>query len=162
MNILIVCFSLGSTVWKVAEALRAQLEVNHTVTLTRIEPARPRSYWAWLFLSLIPNSQVAIRPTTTDLRPYGLVCLGFPKWSLSCPPVNEYVARMQLNRGKKFALFMCHAGFGADRFLRVMVRKLSRRGVRVVATLSLFRRAVQEGTYYPELRLFCREIRRAG
>lgn len=157
VNLLIVYFSFTSTVRTLAKALTSKLEANAQVTVCTIEPRTSRGYWGWLPRSFLPNWRVPIKPTTTNLEPYDLVCLGFPKWTFACPPVNQYIKMMTGYQGKKIALFMCHRGFDEKRYLNHMIRKVSKRGALVVTTLSVKQDAVRKGTYQEALDSFCRQ-----
>lgn len=161
MNILVVYFSFTSTVQTLAEAIRAELERTTKVTTVTIDPQMRHGYWGWLARSFLPGWRAPIKQTITDLTPYDLVCLGFPKWTLSCPPVNQYLQEMRGSRGKNIALFMAYRGFDEKRYLQSMVRKLSKRGVDVVATLCVRRSAIRQGAFEEELRSFCRQVRSA-
>jgi len=156
-NILIVYFSFTSTVHTLAQAITSQLKVNSQVTVCTIEPHTPHGYWGWLPRSFLPNWRVPIKFTTTDLSPYNLIYLGFPKWTFSCPPVNQYIHTMKGCRGKRIALFMCHRGFDEKRYLNHMIRKVSKRGSLVVATLSVKQDVVRKGTCQEALNSFCRQ-----
>ncbi len=163
VNFLIVYFSFTSTVRTLAQAVTSNLEANAQVTVCTIEPRTSCGYWGWLPRSFLPNWRVPIKPTNTELEPYDLVCLGFPKWMFACPPVNQYIKMMKGCQGKKIALFMCHRGFDEKRYLGSMVRKVSKRGFLVVATLSVKQNVVREGTYQEALDSFCRQsINRNG
>ena len=157
VNLLIVYFSFTSTVRTLAQAVASKLEAKAQVTVCTIEPRTSHGYGGWLPRSFLPNWRVPIKPTTTDLEPYDLVCLGFPKWTFACPPVNQYIKMMTGCQGKKIALFMCHRGFNEKRYLGSMVRKVSKRGSLVVATLSVTQGVVREGTYQEPLDSFCRQ-----
>ena len=155
-NILIVYFSLTSTVHTLAQAITSQVKSNSQVTICTIESHTPHGYWGWLSRSFLPNWRVPIKFTTTDLSPYNLIYLGFPKWTFSCPPVNQYIHTMKGCRGKRIALFMCHRGFDEKRYLNHMIRKVSKRGSLVVATLSVKQDVVRKGTFREALDSFCR------
>lgn len=157
VHLLIVYFSFTSTVRTLAQAVTSKLKENAQVTVCTIEPRTSRGYWGWLPRSFLPNWRVPIKPTTTNLASYDLVCLGFPKWTFACPPVNQYIKMMNGCPGKKIALFMCHRGFDENRYLNHMIRKVSKRGSLVVATLSVRQDVVQEGTYQEAIDSFCRQ-----
>ena len=157
VNLRIVYFSFTSTVRTLAQAVTSKLKANAQVTVCTIEPRTSRGYGGWLPRSFLPNWRVPIKPTTTDLEPYDLVCLGFPKWTFACPPVNQYIKLMKGCQGKKIALFMCHRGFDEKRYLGSMVRKVSKRGFLVVATLAVKQDVVREGAYEEALDSFCRQ-----
>ncbi len=157
VNLLIVYFSFTSTVRTLAQAVTSKLAANAQVTVCTIEPRISHGYWGWLPRSFLPNWRVPIKPTTTDLESYDLVCLGFPKWTFSCPPVNQYIKMMKGCQGKKIALFMCHRGFDEKRYLNHMIRKVSKRGALVVATLSVKQDVVRKGTCQEALDSFCQQ-----
>jgi hypothetical protein len=157
VNLLIVYFSFTSTVHTLAQAITSRVEANSQVTLCRIEPQTSHGYWGWLLRSFLPNRRVPIKFTTTDLSPYDLIYLGFPKWTFSCPPVNQYLRTMKGCQGKRMALFMCHRGFDERRYLNHMIRRVSKRGALVVATLSVKQDVIQEGTYQEAVDSFCRQ-----
>ncbi len=161
LSVLIVYFSLTSTVRTIAQAITSQVKASSQLTVCTIEPQTARGYWGWLSRSFLPNWRVPIKFTTTDLSPYDLIYLGFPKWMFSCPPVNQYIQTMHGCRGKRIALFMCHRGFDEKRYLNSMVTKVSKRGSLVVATLAVKQDAVQRGTYQEALNSFCSQIRLA-
>ncbi len=158
MKILIVCFSRGGTVEKIVEGIRTHLNGAAQLTVARIKPTRDRSYWGWLLRSFIPHYRVSIRSTVTDIAPYDLICLGFPKWTYACPPVNQYLREMEHSEGKHFALFMCHRGFDQERYLRGMLRQVTEKGGRVVATLTANQKTVEDGSYLGSLTGFCDRI----
>jgi hypothetical protein len=154
---LIIYFSFTSTVHTLAQALTSRVKSDSQITVCTIEPQTPHGYWGWLPRSFLPNWRVSIKITTTDLSPYDLIYLGFPKWTFSCPPVNQYIHTMKGCRGKKIALLMCHKGFDEKRYLGHMIRKVSRRGSLVTATLSVKQDVVRKGTYQEALDSFCRQ-----
>lgn len=158
MKILITYYSRGSTVHTVAQAMAIQLVTAGEVTTSTIEPQTPHSYWGWLLRSLLPHYRVPIKPTITELASYDQVCLGFPKWTFACPPVNEYIRIMKNCDKKSFALFMCHRGFDEKRYLENMVMQISKRGALVIATLSTEQNSVKEGTYHNAFEKFCSQI----
>ena len=159
MKILIVYFSHGGTVQAVARAINTQLDTTAELTTGIIEPIRPHGYWGWLLRSFIPHYRVRIKPTITDLAPYHLVCLGFPKWTYACPPVNQYIRVMENCQARNFALFVCHRGFDEKRYLRSMVKQVSKRWALVIATLSVKQKTVLDGSYQEVLTRFCSEIK---
>jgi len=156
MKILLVYFSNSGNVMRVAELLRAELEPHNEVTLAEIKPRRPHSYWFWLALSFIPGCCVPICAIPGDVRDFDLVLLGMPKWTLSCPPVNQFLHTLRGHCGKPFAVWLCYGGFDQDRFLRSFLRKLRRMGVLPVAWRLIKRRTIGEGNCQKDLTEFCR------
>lgn len=161
MEILIVHFSHTGNTAQVAEHISAGLAAAGSLTRARIRPRRQHGYWGWLLRSLVPGWSVAIEPTILDLAPYDLVCLGFPKWSFACPPLNEFLKRMKGCRGKKFALFMTYGGFDEDRYLRQLTRRLSQKGVQITGQLKVRRRNLDAPETARSIVSFCDELRRA-
>ncbi len=156
MNILVVHFSYQSTVEMAAESIAARLTASgHSVETARIEPVKPRGYWSWLLLSFIPGTRVRIQPVRADLQSFDRICIGFPKWTFSCPPINEYLATATIPRSLPVGLFMVYGGWDQDRYLRTMVRRVSRSNP-VVASLALKRRRVLAGEHGNAVSEFCR------
>ncbi|MBI4455304.1 MAG: hypothetical protein HY644_05325 [Acidobacteria bacterium] len=156
MKILVVYFSFTGNVRTLASWIQAELEAVAEVTFKVIEPRSPHDYWGWLARSFLPGWRVAIKETTTDLAPFDLICFGFPKWTLSCPPANQYLKIMKHSQGKRFALFMSYGGFDQERYLRSMVRKVVKRGGYIVAAQAIKRSAIRQGAHSEALRSFCR------
>ena len=161
MRVLIIYFSYTSCVAALAEVIARELSAAGAVTVRAIEPKKSRGYWGWLARSFIRGWRSPILPTTTDLAPYDLVCLGFPKWTFACPPVNEYLCLAQSARGKRFALFMSYGGFDEERYLQGMVQRIKRLGGIVVAAQKVRRRQIRQGEHTEILRQFCQQIRQA-
>jgi hypothetical protein len=156
MKILLVYFSNTGNVRRVAGLLRAELAHHNEVAMVEIRPRRSHSYWFWLALSFIPGCRAPICEILRDVRDFDLVFLGMPKWTLSCPPVNQFLHMLRGHRGKAFAVWMCYGGFDQNRFLRSFLRKLSRMGVLPVAWRLIKRRSVGEGACQTDLEDFCR------
>ena len=157
MKILIVYFTFTSNVQKLAEALHSEVERFGDVDLVGIESWAPHGYWGWLARSFIPRWRTPIKETLTDLDRYDIVFLGFPKWTLSCPPLNEYIKLMNFSRGKRIALFMSYGGFDQDRYLRGIVGRLTKKGARIVAVQAIKRSQTREATYPRAIRQLCRQ-----
>ncbi len=155
MKILIVYFSRTGCVAKLAGYLRARLVSAGEVLTIRIEPEKPCGYWGWLVRSFIPWWRTPIRPGISDLGQFDLVFLGFPKWTFSCPPVNQYIREMRSVPGKDFGLFMSYGGFDGERFLKSMARQVRKKGGRIVATVSVRKSAIPEGSFRQVLDAFC-------
>jgi len=157
-RILIAYYSRTGDVGTLAEALRQGLQPAGEVHMARVEPRAARGYWRWLSLSFIPGSKVKIRPMITDCSSYDLVCLGFPKWTLSCPPVNEYLRLMTGAGGKRMVLFMSYGGFDHERYLRHMTDRAARSGAAVRLAASFRRRSIRDGSFSGEMEGCCETI----
>lgn len=147
MEVLIVFFSWKGSTRKVALALAESLKAKASVTVEEIRPLRSRTYIEWLLLSAIPTSKVKIGPMTADPSQYDLVFLGFPKWTLGCPPVNRYFQTISDFAGGKVVPFMTYGGFDHLRYMGMMASSLRKKNANVVDTLAISRKSVKNGTY---------------
>ncbi len=155
MRILVVYYSFTSTVESLARSIAACLAGRHDVTITSITPVRGRSYWTWLLLSSIPGSSVAIGNPPADLDGLDRICMGFPKWTFSCPPVNRYLAMLpELPPETSLGLFMSFGGFDEDRYLREIAARVARKG-RLVASLAVKRRLADTPESLSIVQQFC-------
>ncbi|MBI4445236.1 MAG: hypothetical protein HY645_04940 [Acidobacteria bacterium] len=162
MRILISYFGYtgeNSTVAMLARSVAEDLGRDQEVVISAIEPQRPRSYWNWLVRSFLPGSRVSIKPVVSDLAPYDVVCLGLPKWTFSCPPVNEYLHRIQNARGRRFCVFLSYGGWDEERYLKALIRAVDRKGGTVIATLAMKRSRLLSGDFGEDVARFCRTIR---
>ncbi len=158
MRTLIAYFSRTGSVERMAECLGTQLVSFGTVATVRIEPIRPHGYWGWLMRSFLPGWRVPIRPLPLEPDNYDLVCIGFPKWTLSCPPVNQYVSSLRLAFGQKVGLFMSYGGFDGERYMRSLSKRVAARGARILATVLVERRAVRDGSFEEAVERFRHEL----
>lgn len=158
MRTLIVYFSRTGSVERMAECLGTQLEPFGTVAMARIEPIRQHGYWGWLMRSFLPGWRVPIKPVILKPDHYDLVCIGFPKWTLSCPPLNQYVSSLRLALGQKVGLFMSYGGFDGARYLRNVAKKVAAKGARIAATVLIKRRALRDDSFVEAVEGFRREL----
>jgi hypothetical protein len=119
----------------------------------RIRPHTGRSYPNWLARSFVPGSTVPIEPAPTDLREADAVVLGTPKWTLSCPPVTEFLRRADL-AGVPVGLVLTYGGFDEQRYADALVDRLAGMGADVRATLLVKRDEVGGSGYGDRLREF--------
>lgn len=119
----------------------------------RIRPRTERSYPNWLARSFLPGSTVPIEPVPTDLRAADAVVLGTPKWTLSCPPVTEFLRRVDLD-GVPVGLVVTYGGFDEQRYADALVDRLEGMGADVRATLLVERDAVGAPGYDERLSAF--------
>ncbi len=147
LNILIAYFSYTGSTKRIAEALSERLRAPYNVETVEISPTRKRSYLHWLAYSFIPNSEVDIENAEVDLSRYDAVLLGFPKWTLSCPPLNRFIRTLTNVRKPKFYLFMTCGGFDEHRYLDSLTHKLAKMGYNVTGTLTVRRESMQRETY---------------
>jgi len=158
VRVLIAFFSYTGNTRAAAKHLAALMNIREVkVELEEIQPSKRYPYFYWLLLSFIPNLRTPIKKPRVDPSNYDLVCLGLPKWTLSCPPVNQYLKEVNL-RGKVVGLFLTYGGFDEKRYLRQIVKQLTRKGVKVKATLLLKRSWIKENKTGEPLRRFCRAL----
>ncbi len=151
-------FSYQSTVQTTAESIAVHLvELGHSVETHKIQPVKARGYWSWLVLSFLSGTRVRIHPVRTDYGAFDRICLGFPKWTFSCPPVNEFLATAGMPRSLPVALFMVYGGWDQDRYLRTMTRRVSRTNP-VIASIALKRNRVLAGEHLAAISEFCEQL----
>lgn len=158
MRILIIYFSFTGNVETLARRLHERLSDSHQIEMERIQPKRSHRYPGWLLRSFIPGWRVSIEPSVRQIGDYDLICLGFPKWTMACPPLNEYLHQAETFSPSNFALFMAYGGFDEDRYLGAVVSRLQRQGHRVIAQVKVKRRQVQENQFQTALDFFCARI----
>lgn len=146
----VVYFSRTGTTRRVATDVADRLE---SPRVRRIRPRTGRSYWNWLARSFVPGSTVPIEPVEADLRDARAVFLGTPKWTLSCPPVTEFVRQAAFG-GVPVGLFVTYGGFDERRYARALVDRLDDRGADVRGALLVQRDAVGSERYADGLRAF--------
>ncbi len=158
MKALVVYFSRTGCVAELAEHLRERLEAFGTVTSARIAPVENHGYLAWLARSFVPRLCAPIHPVVSDLDPFDVICLGFPKWTMGCPPLNQYLREMKLSAGKRVGIFMSYGGFDQQRYLRALVTRISSKGAQIGAVASIKRSMIRDGRFRCVLDRFCREL----
>jgi len=151
---LIAFFSYTGNTRIAAKSLAAFLKEKVEVDVEEIKSTKDYPYLCWLLLSFIPNLRTPIKPHKADPSRYDLICLGLPKWTLACPPVNQYLEEVNLE-GKAVALFVTYGGFDERRYLKQMIKKLTRKGVKLKAALLLKRSLIKEDKIDVPLRRFC-------
>ena len=156
-NVCVVYYSRSGTTRSVAETVAERFP---SATLTRIRPAVERTYPNWLLRSAIPGSTARIEPIRTDLRECDAVFLGTPKWTLSCPPVTEFLRRAALE-DLPTGVFLTYGGFDERRYLRRIASKLRAKGADVRATLRVQRDAVGTPEYDAGVSRFCDAVVRS-
>ncbi len=162
MRILVSYFSWTGNTQVVANQLVKQLSPHHEVEVCRIEPQKQRGYIRWLLLSFFPSSKVKIQSAVEDASRYDLVVLGGPKWTVSCPPVNSYLSQLWGCEGKIGAIFITYGGFGEDRYLKGLVKKMKEKGIDVRVTLLARRNRIKSGEYLAEVNVFCSKVESAA
>lgn len=139
----LVYYSRTGTTARVADDLTARLD---DPVVHRIRPRTERRYPNWLARSFVPGSRVPIEPVGTDLTDADALLLGSPKWTLSCPPVTEYVSRLEAT-DVPTGVFLTYGGFDERRYLNRLVERVADTGAEVAATLLVKRDTVGSPEY---------------
>lgn len=156
MQPFIVYYSRTGNTQSVAQQIASNLG---SPAVDRIHPTAQRRYSNWLLRSFLPGSSVAIEPVETDLASYDVVFLGTPKWTLSCPPVTEYIERADFD-GATIGLFMTYGGFDEERYLDRLVDHIQAQGGNVVGTLHTQRDEVETADCADRVADFCDVVTR--
>ena len=158
-RLLVAYFSYTGDTKRVAEALLERLR-GYDVETEEIVPTHKRSYLHWLAYSFVPNSEVDIADAEVDLSKFDVVLLGFPKWTLSCPPLNRFIHKIRNVDKPRFYLFMSCGGFDEQRYLDSLSRKLKKMNCSVVGSFTVKRREIQKETFSDSIDQFARRIQR--
>lgn len=145
MRILLAWYSRTGTTERVVRAARPMLEaLGHEVVEDRLRPRVDLPYPLWLALSFVPGARVPIAGDRVDPAGFDACLLATPKWTVACPPVNEYVRRFG-RRLPPTAIVLTCGGFDQARYLRALEDRLRRAGVRVRGAVAVRRRHVVTG-----------------
>lgn len=158
LRILLVYFSWTGFTRSVAEEVKRLLSARNHVDICEIVPVKKRSYLGWLMRSFIPGWRVDIQPSISDISRYDLLVIGSPKWTLGCPPVNEYLHRLRGVEGRRFAVFLTYGGFGEKRYLRRLLNILVKKGLKPSGWLLIKRRSMLQGRHEESVEVFCKQL----
>ena len=151
---MMVWYSRSGTTERAVERAEAELcRRGHEAAGVRLRPLWDLDYFLWLALSFYPGSRVPLDGPPPDLSRFDACLLAMPKWTLSCPPINEFLARCGRRLPPTGVLVTC-GGWDQDRYLRDFEVDLRRLGVIALGGLSLKRRTVESGEFGPELESF--------
>lgn len=139
----LVYYSRTGTTARVATDLEERLD---DPAVHRIRPRTERRYPNWLARSFVPGATVPIEPIATDLTDADALVLGSPKWTLSCPPVTEYLSRLKA-ADVATGVFLTYGGFDERRYMNRLVERVADTGADVVATLLVKRDRVGSSEY---------------
>jgi hypothetical protein len=154
MRILLAWYSRTGTTERIVRAARPMLEaLGHEVVEDRVRPRLDLPYPLWLALSFVPGARVPIAGGRIDPAGFDACLLAVPKWTLACPPVNAYLARVG-GRLPPTAIVLTCGGFDQARYLRALEQRVARMGARVLGGVALRRRHVIGGTADEVLREF--------
>lgn len=154
-EVVISYFSRTGTTASVAVDLQTAFD---DPVVQRIRPTRNRRYPNWLLRSFVPGSTVPIEPLRTDLNTADLLVLGTPKWTVSCPPVTEFIERADLE-GLPVGLVVTFGGFDERRYARSLEERLREAGAETVATLLVKRDRLGSAEYEDGLDRFVATLR---
>lgn len=146
MKALVVYYSQTGNTEKVARQMAQGLKDSDLeAEVVSIEPSKEKDYQTNVEEAK-EQREAEIEPMQTDLRNYGLVCLGTPVWS-SAPatPVNGWLGKCENVGGTKILCFATHGGGGPGETFEIMRSKLQEKGGKVVKTLSISSRKVSTG-----------------
>jgi flavodoxin len=144
----LVYFSWTGTTKRVFEFISSWLtRRGYQVSLKEIKPLRNHSYYFWLLLSFIPSFSVKIEPLVVEAD---VVFLGTPKWTLNCPPFTSFLRDAELS-DKKVFLVLVYGGFDEKRYARVLSSKIQRKGGRVIETILVKRKKVENNEFEEDL-----------
>ena len=161
-RLLIAFFSYSGNTRRLAQALTERLRNFYDVEVVDIVPTRERSYFHWLVYSFVPGSEVEIENPVMELSHYDVVLLGFPKWTISCPPLNRFIRKLRSHNKPRFYLFMTCGGFDELRFLNSFTHKLTKNGYNIVGSLAIRRNQIQDGTFSKSVDSFVKRIQKHG
>lgn len=154
VRILAVWYSrTGSTESVLRQASGMLLRLGYAVTEAPLVPRGEVPYLAELALSLLPGARLPLREPIPDPTGFDACLLAMPRWSVSCPPVNAFLAR----RGSMLpptALLVTCGRWGGSRFLAALRRRLERRGVSVLGGFAVKRNLVYQNKTIVDLRAF--------
>jgi flavodoxin len=157
-RLLIAYYSCSGNTRRIGQVLSETLRKSCDVETTEILPTRGRSYLHWLLYSFIPGSKVELRNPEIDVSGYDLVLLGFPKWTLSCAPLNAFICKLRNVSVPRFYLFMTSGGFDEQRFLDSITSRLAKKGCNVVESLMIRRDQIQRGSYKASVDSFAKRV----
>lgn len=153
-RVLVAWYSRTGTTARVVADARPILEgLGHTVGEARIVPRRALPYPVWLGLSFVPGARVPLVGPLPDPSAFDACLLAVPKWTLACPPVNQYLARFG-RRLPPTAVLLTYGGFDEARYLNSVEERLRRDGVDVIGGIALRRRHIEAGAVDEDLRAF--------
>ena len=141
MKILVASYSRTGTTDALAERAAALLRAAGGEALhARLEPRVQLPYPAWLLLSFFPGTRVPLRGPLPDPRGQDACLLALPKWTFSCPPINEFLARRGADLPPTALLVSC-GGWDQERYLAELRSRLERIGVPVLGAMAVKRKA---------------------
>lgn len=151
-RIAIVYFSFTGKTADVVNILYKFLKEKYEPYIFPIIPERKRAYWEWLLLSFLPGSSVNINfDNLPSLEKFHHLILAFPKWTVSCPPVNSFLKYIPDMPSKQASIIVTYGGFDGKRYMEYYKQLLSRKGFIVKNELLVRRRDIGKENLIPPL-----------
>jgi hypothetical protein len=135
----------GTTARVIRQAVTCLAAMGHRVTEARIVPLFDVPYPLWLALSFVPRSRFPLSRNPLQVAGIDSCLLALPKWTLSCPPINTFLARHCPDLPPTALLVTC-GGWDEARFLKNLAARLELLGAPVLGGLTVKRRDVEAGT----------------
>jgi len=111
MKTAVIYYTLDGNCALVAAEISSQLNADSVRLRTLVEKKRSflgKMFWGGRMVMFKKNPP--LKPYTFDPSSYDLIVIGAPVWAGNpAPPVKTFISEAKL-KGKKIALFVCHAG----------------------------------------------------
>jgi flavodoxin len=111
MKTAVVFYSLDGNCALVAEEIKSRLDADLIRLQTMDEKKRGKiGKLFWGGGMVISRKKPPLKPYSFDASAYDLIIIGAPVWAgSSAPPVHTFLSQAGI-KGKRVALFVCHAG----------------------------------------------------
>ena len=118
MKDLVVYYSLEGNTAYVSEKIKEKTGAD----ILRLIPKKAYSdkgfaKFFWGGKSAVMGEKPELEPYDVDLAEYDRIIFGFPVWASNfTPPLRSFIAdNMEALKGKRFAVFACQSGSGAEK-----------------------------------------------
>jgi flavodoxin len=148
LRVLIAYYSKTGNTEAISNAIKDALESSCQVDMLKIEMFKEYSEHLphlnpRVFFDTVLNRRPKIR-SVVDLNIYDLVFIGTPNWyGRTAPPVNTFIEETPHIEGKK-AIGFVSSGWGRKSYAEELRRRLEKKGLKVLKTLSLTLREISE------------------
>ena len=111
MKTAVVYYSIDGNCGFVAEQIKTLLNADLVRLYTQDEKQRSGiAKFFWCLGMVFSRKMPPLKPHTFDSSAYDLIIIGAPVWAgSSAPPVHTFLSQAGI-KGKRVALFVCHAG----------------------------------------------------
>jgi flavodoxin len=142
MKTLVIYYSYEGSCALIAKHIRGALQADMLELKTEDEKKRTGLVkYIWGGRQVITKKRPKLKPYVIDPDQYDLIIIGCPVWAGSpAPALNSFLGETKI-RGKKLALFCCHAG-GKGRFFDKLRAALS--GNTIVGEIDFIKPARQD------------------